>query len=318
MKNENNATENRFIVLSMGIATILLVMSLFSVLIGDVFSNNDTIQMNVTVNNSGPTVSGVNLNDSDGGTIQLSVSNFTTVTCNATLTDLNGYSDITGANATVFYSNDSNNKSNSPDDINYHYTNTSCTLFGGNGINEFANCTVNLSFAAVNGTWTCNVTAIDSSNAFNSTNGTNDVDQLVALGVWNASINFSSMTNGQNTTLAQARGINASNEGNVRLDMDIKALSADMSCVTSGVGCLGAIGVGNMTFNTTVGTYDNMRNGINLTITNQTITNWDLSPKGINTVDTVNSSKYLYSGIQIPQGVKGEFNVNITLSAIIG
>ena len=100
--------------------------------------------------------------------------------------------------------------------------------------------------------------------------------------------------------------------------MDIKALSADMSCITSGIGCLGAIGVGNMTFNTTQGTYDNMRNGINLTNSNQTITNWDLSPMGINTADTVNSTKYLWAGIQIPAAVKGEFNVNITLSALIG
>jgi hypothetical protein len=320
MKNVNTKTENKFIVFSMGIAAILLVMSLLSLLVMPVFSvSNDTFQANVTVNNVAPTVSNINLNDSNGGTIQLSVSNWTTVMCNATINDPNGWADISSANATVFYSNDSNNKSNSPDDINYHYSNASCTLFGGTGTTVFANCTVNLSFAAVNGTWTCNVSANDSSNVWNSSNGTNLVDQLVAIAVWNSSINFSAMNNGENTTAAGARAVNVSNEGNVMVDVAVKALTADMSCVTSGSGCSGAIGVGNLSFNTTQDTYDNIRaNGFNLTTTNQTMAAWDLSPKGINTADTVNSTKNMWWGIQIPQSVKGEFNVNITVSALVG
>jgi hypothetical protein len=319
IKRELSSFNSQIIVATV-VLLLLSLLLIFTFFATPVFSvSNDTFQANVTVNNAVPSVSNVNLNDSNGGTIQLMVSNFTTVKCNATITDLNGWSDISSANATVFYSNDSNNKSDSPNDINYHYTNSSCTLFGGSGTTVFANCTVNLSFAAVNGTWTCNVSANDTSNVRNSSNGTNIVDQLVAIAVWNNSINFSAMNNGENTTLAGARGVNVSNEGNTMVDIAVKALTASMSCVTSGSGCVGAIGVGNLSFNTTQDTYDNLRaQGFNLTTTNQTMPAWDLYPKGINTADTVNSTKYLWWGIQIPQAVKGEFNVNITISALLG
>jgi hypothetical protein len=313
MKNENTKTENKFIVLSMGIATVLLVMSLLSLLVTPVFSAvNDTFQANVTVGNSPPTVAGVNLNDSDGVTIQLTVSSTTRVMCNATLTDLNGYSDIVGANSTFYHSSSTSGAS---DDINSHYTNNTCTLFGGTGTTIYANCTVNLSFAAINGTWTCNVTAWDNATTSGSATGTNTVDQLVALSIWNSSIDFGAMTNGQNTTTAQ--GVNISNEGNVMIDIAVKSQTATMSCLGS-ADCIGAIGVGNMTFNLTAGTYDNMISGFNLTTTNQTVTAFNLTAKGIDTADTVNATRNLYWGIQIPQAVKGEFNTNITISALIG
>jgi hypothetical protein len=125
------------------------------------------------------------------------------------------------------------------------------------------------------------------------------------------------MTNGQNTTLVQAQGVNISNEGNVMIDIAVKSQTATMSCLGS-ADCIGAIGVGNMTFNLTAGTYDNMISGFNLTTTNQTVTAFNLTAKGIDTADTVNATRNLYWGIQIPQAVKGEFNTNITISALIG
>jgi hypothetical protein len=293
--------------------SLMLIFAFFAV---PVSSNNDTFQANVTVGNTAPTVSGVNLNDSTPGTIQLTVSGSTSVKCNATLTDLNGYGDIAGANASIFYSA---NASNVADDVNYHYHNDTCTLFGGSGLTVYANCTVYLNYSAVNGTWNCNVTAWDNSTTNGTAVGSNTVDQLVALAIINQSIDFGSMTNGQNTTLVQARGINITNEGNVMIDLDVKALNSTMVCVIGSTdGCIGSIGVANMTFNLSAGTYDNMRNGYNLSTTNQTVSAFNLNPKGIDTADNVNASRNLYWGIQIPQAVKGEFNVNITVSAILG
>jgi len=115
--------------------------------------------------NRAPEVGCVSVNDSNGGAIQLSVADDLAVTCNATITDTGGYQTIVSANATLYHQSSA---SSSPDDYNSHYTNSSCSFTGGSGNVRNASCVFVLRHEALNGTWTCNVSAVDIANPFYS------------------------------------------------------------------------------------------------------------------------------------------------------
>jgi hypothetical protein len=95
--------------------------------------------------------------------ITLSAGSIRTVNCNATIRDWNGYTDIVGVNGTLWDS--ANSEYNTTDNNNTHYTNANCTSLS-NGVNYTVNyiCNFSVYYYANNGTWVCNVTAIDTFN----------------------------------------------------------------------------------------------------------------------------------------------------------
>ena len=135
---------------------------------------NVSVWTHVNITNSKPEV----LNISIYETVNLSNRNITvsagglkSVTCNASVRDWNGFNDIKTVNATLYYIT---NQSTNPDDNNTHYTNSSCTLNASTGTyTGWYACSFNVIYYANNGTWTCNVTAIDTYNKTGSlTNNT--------------------------------------------------------------------------------------------------------------------------------------------------
>ncbi|MBR9677100.1 hypothetical protein GOV04_03095 [Candidatus Woesearchaeota archaeon] len=82
----------------------------------------------------------------------------TPVYCNASVYKFSGAANIDSANATIYYYL---NKSNDADDNNTHYTQTSCAEAGSAGNYKNFTCDFNVTYYVNNGTWWCNVTALD-------------------------------------------------------------------------------------------------------------------------------------------------------------
>jgi hypothetical protein len=249
------------------------------------------------------------VNDVDGGTIQLSVNDNTIVYCNATITDQNGYQDVStngGANATFWHQSSS---VGAADDKNVHYTNRSCTFSGGSGDNVNTLCTVILEHEALNGTWSCNITAWDAAGATGSNNDSEYVDQLIALSIAETQIAFGSMA--VNTNSSASNSTNITNEGNVQIDIQVSG-NGDMSCST-----LGSIGIGNISYNYTGGSYDSMSSK-RLTTSAVTETSFNLGVEGVATSEDVVSNKTESWTINIPTGVRGSCSNTVTITAILG
>jgi len=265
-----------------------------------------TYFMRLAFLNRAPTVSSVRVNDSGGGAIQLSVADDMAVLCNATVTDPDGYSDIIASNATLYHQSGT---SQSADDYNVHYTNSSCSFTGGAGNSRNSSCAFFLHHEALNGTWTCNVSSKDSAGNSGSATGANTVDQLVALTILEDSISFGSMRPGQNSS--SANSTNITNMGNVMIDIQVAA-NAGMSCSGAGV-----IGAGNISYGVFPGSYDSMSvKKLSTGYVNESA--FDLGVEGIETSEGVASTKKEYWTINIPQGVRGGCNNTVTVLAVIG
>jgi len=100
-----------------------------------------------------------------GAPVDLIAGGNRTVYCNATVEDENGASDIISANATLF---DLSIGINSPDDLNDHYSNSSCEQTGSFGDEKNFSCKFDLTYFANNASWACNVTAYDTEGDDNS------------------------------------------------------------------------------------------------------------------------------------------------------
>jgi hypothetical protein len=274
---------------------------------------NDTFTANVTVGNLGPTVISVLFNDNDTSTANMTLaagSDANIMQCNATISDLNGWQDIWIVNAT-FYLNGSGSGSSlaAADDKNNHYTNTTCST-NGSGTNLTAVCTASFEHEALNGTWNCTISVKDNASAVNTSSTTTGLEQLVALTVGETGIHFGSLNNQQNSTVANTTNI--TNQGNAKMDLQVQG--TDMSCTA-----VGQIGVGNISFNVTSGSYDTMvANKLSTTLQSLTLSAFNLVPQGVAPfADTVSATNLTYWTIYIPAGVRGECNNTITVVATL-
>jgi len=249
------------------------------------------------------------VNDSDGGSIQLSVNDDRVVFCNATVSDSDGWQDVFSSgsvNATLHHQSSS---AGVGDDKNLHYTNTSCGYTGASGTTATAVCAFTLEHEALNGTWTCTVTAKDSLGNTASSTGTNSVDQLVAVEISESWIHFGVMGLGSSSSVANST--NVTNKGNVVIDIQVKG-DTDLSCA------LGTLGVGNISYNVSSGGYDTMSSK-RLSTDWQSETAFDLGIEGVATAEDVNSTKNEYWTINVPStGVRGVCNNTVTVAAVIG
>jgi len=223
-----------------------------------------------------------------------------TITCNSTITDLDGYLNITNVNATFFDPGQAS--SSSADDNNNHYTNLSCTLSGGSGNTTNAVCGLDLLYYANNASnWECLLNATDGTGSGGNTTGqTIVVQQLKALSV--TSMNFSTINLG-NTSVEEA--LNITNTGNVNITVQVNGGSTAMNCG------IGTIPLGNERYNITSGF--NFVNGTNLTGTAANVNNFVVARR---TNDASPSVNYIYWLLKMPaDGVGGVCSGTITVNA---
>lgn len=183
---------------------------------------SDVTSTSVIVGNEAPTVSEPSVRDP----FSLDEGTTTTLYCNVTITDDNGWEDIDTVNATLFLN--TVGMFCAEDGANC-YKNTSCTIGTGSSTTLDVNCSFTVQFYAQassdEGDWTCNVTVTDSASnsAYGNTTDLTISDNL-ALAV-NSSISFGSLSVGQDSSdrLGQVN-----NTGNVRIDVNVNG--SEMDC----------------------------------------------------------------------------------------
>lgn len=166
------------------VLTLLILFAAFAIIISSVNAQYNYDHVNVTtivnVTNALPEILNVTVEGANDN-ITLNAGMTRTVTCNATIRDYNGFNDIDVVNATLYHHL---NSSDDADDMNYHYTNTSCAEADNDG-QYLANytCTFDVYYFANNGTWNCNVTVEDMYNFTDSEYNSTNIDSLYALNV---------------------------------------------------------------------------------------------------------------------------------------
>ena len=150
------------------------------------------------------------------GPIDLALGSTTIVYCNATVGDENNISDIKSINSTLYHSSV---QALANDDNNNHYTNSSCRNIT-TGIYEInLSCSFGIYYYANNGTWVCNISAIDRGDVIGSnTIGTN-VNDLLAIDVSPSIIDYGELEAGTNSS--SDFKVNITNFGNIDFNITI-------------------------------------------------------------------------------------------------
>lgn len=209
---------------------------------------------NISFSASVPTVSSVSLNG--GNNITLSENSTTLVSATGTVSDGDGYSDISSIIGKIYRSGVGGGCSA---DNNNCYEDSSCATSSCDGSSCTATCEFNVYFYAEptdDGTytiaqgwdtqkWVSWIKAIDSQNASSSATNTSqtvDVNSLAAL-IVDTSITYDALDPGQNMA-STTKQVYATTTGNVPIDVQIKG-----DAMTYGV--TGTIAITNQRYSTT-------------------------------------------------------------------
>lgn len=203
------------------------------------------VVVDYTITDNRPVASSISI-DSGAIGIDLTENTTTSVICTATVSDTEGYADITSVKAELYRSSVG---SSAPDDNNDHYTKTGdseCAPSGGSGNTETYTCNFNVEYYAdptdagpYNAQdWVCLVTPSDAGGEGTTDNDTIEMNSLAALDI-TPSISFGTLTLGTDTD-ASNQTLVITNTGNVNLDTEFSG--NDMGCTT------GTLGVANQKF----------------------------------------------------------------------
>ncbi|MBU0758242.1 MAG: hypothetical protein KKF44_09310 [Nanoarchaeota archaeon] len=242
--------------------------------------------------------------------IDLVAAGIKSVSCNGTVTDPDGYEDVIRVNATIF-NTDLGMTESSQDNKSTKLSNASCALSNGAGNNIDFNCTFDMEYYALNGTWECNITAVDYINTTNTSKITTEVNQLLAIGIIPTVLDY------RDLKINEISGTdilaNVTNYGNVKLDMElfgyavVETDNLSMDCTT------GSIGSAQQRFNLTqFGSWDDMSQ-LKGKLEPNAIDDFDLEPGYEGFV----SYRMTYWKLKIPEGVGGTCNGKIVFTALL-
>ena len=262
----------------------------------------DSSDTSVTVTNALPVASATSI-DSAASNVTLTENTTETVSCVATVTDNNGYEDITSVEARLYRTSDGAAGA-ADDNIRYILTgDANCVPSGGAGLTETYTCDFSVQFFASSAEWTCQVTPTDTVGAGTADTDTITVDSLNALNVA-ASIGYGSMGLGTDTDTSPITAT-VTNTGNTLMDPQVSS-AAVMSCDT------GTIPIANQEYSATAA-FD-YGTGTDLSSTPTTL---DLTlPKPTSTTPVASNS---YWGLLIPaSAVEGSCTGSNTFTAVAG
>lgn len=201
---------------------LLVVVLLYNAIFSLSFTNgtnwrNVSVDTIVNITNANPEILEVTIDDP----ITLAAGGLKYVECNATIRDYNGFDDINRTNATFYRSNYSGD---TPDNLQYHYTNSSCTASSESGNIANYTCGFYLAHYAQNGSWTCNVTTSDQANKTGNLTNTTTVNELLALNV-SSPIDYGNLSIGDTSANQTA---NVSNIGNVPINVSVRGFGGNV------------------------------------------------------------------------------------------
>lgn len=191
---------------------------------------NLTVETNLTIGASYPTILNVTIDDS-ASNVTLIANNTKTVTCTSRIVDFNNESNIINVTG-AFY--DSNNASfgDSVDNNNY-YANNSCfintsfdswdldgTTYQDDIYHVLATCTFEVEYYAnPSSDWVCNVTVTDNDSLQDNNNDSIEILSLLAMGIQD-SIDYGTVNA---TYVSEEQQVDVENLGNVMMDLQISA-----------------------------------------------------------------------------------------------
>lgn len=202
------------------VLAVTILISFDSDTLAKTYYDNTSITSKLNVSNKAPVVYDVIIFDNNSQTnLLLEQGTVHTVICNATVNDTNGISDIEIVNATI-YKTPEFGPSNAVDN-NYRYVNSSCTQFATSGrVTAYYTCHFHVWYYAFNGTWRCNVTAIDNSSAINRSYDDAIIDPLFALNLSATEIDFGELEPGEESPADEK--VNITNFGNMNISVAVK------------------------------------------------------------------------------------------------
>jgi len=230
-------------------------------------------------------------------TIDLNSGSTKLIHCNATITDDNGIDDLSIINTTFFIPPI---LSNSDDDNNNHYSNTSCSIISQTDYTADYSCSHSLEYYANPGNWTCNMSVMDNSSTYNSSNISSTINELIAIEVSPSIIDYGDLEAGTNSISDFI--VNITNYGNTLFNITIDGFAQSngdnlaMNCTN------GNIDISYEKYSIYPGTtYSAM---IELTDTSTLIKNLTFPPR---TNDTTykNDRNYTYWKMGIPLAIQG-------------
>jgi hypothetical protein len=222
---------------SLALIMLLLVLFLFIMSVAfkevsGVVGENATVPTYLNVGNVYPEVLNVSIQD-DAASFTLTANSTTTLYCISVLRDFNGEGTFSNVYSQFYDTSASNFSFSTPDDNNYHYTNSSCNIttsfgtfngYADDAYSALGNCTFEVEYYANPGDWTCTVFVNDTTNLNATHNDTISINDLLAVGL-PSSINYGTV----NATEVSSENItDVINYGNVRLNLSLTGYGATL------------------------------------------------------------------------------------------
>ncbi|MCK4551117.1 MAG: hypothetical protein KAT91_04135, partial [Candidatus Aenigmarchaeota archaeon] len=153
--------------------------------------DNDDLDANVTIGTAAPSVGAISC--VGGTTLTLNAETTKLLNCSATITDLNGYQDISSVRGTFYNSTSESDAGDTRD----NYKNATCS-FTNAGSNNDRNieCTFPVWYHANPAEWTVYFNATDGGGLTGNNTATITVDTLIALNVTETAIDFATVALG--------------------------------------------------------------------------------------------------------------------------
>ncbi|RLE42643.1 hypothetical protein DRJ48_03105 [Candidatus Woesearchaeota archaeon] len=243
-----------------------------------------------------------------GNNIVLEEGTTINVRCNATINDTNGVNDISSVNATFYLSGYTGAA-----DYNTLYKNTSCTqVYQISNIAAYYSCNFQVWYFANNGTWECNMTALDTGGLSNYSVAQNIIDPLYAINLSTTEIDFGELDPGQSST---DQVVNVTNFGNMNLTIAVKGYG-----VTDGDGwamncTVGNISIGYERYALDPGIAWDSMTQLTSSFTNIAgLTVYQRVDDNDNAM--INSTNSTYWKIKAPLGTRGQCNGTLVFSAV--
>ena len=275
--------------------------------------SNVTVTARVNVTNTEPTLYLVTIFPNP---IDLTANTATTVICNGSVTDANGFTDIKNVSATLY---DISVGSVAADDNNNHYTNISCgnctAIPGSNNQNGSCVCQFAVQYYANPATWQCNMTVNDSGSLTSTLNSSFvTLNEVLGISIENNVLDYGNMSASQ---ISPPTRENVTSTGNIPINVTVRGYGGGNESIGMNLTMICESGT-NITFGNQRYYPNNETAFIDmLNLTNRTtrITNLTLQQR-TNDFSFGNSSNSTYWRLQIPIGSAGVCNGTIIFGAI--
>lgn len=281
---------------------------------------NATAITTVNVSNTFPVLYKVKIDHplDSSGNVDLQAGNATTVICNGSASDFNGFDDIVAVNATLYL----DGFSSGPVDNNSFYLNSSCGTceqVTGEPDNATCLCQFAVQYYAEPGNWICNMTILDSGTltSINSSPQTT-FNEILGISISVPTIDYGNLSVTETSLPIHE---NITNIGNIPMNMTLRGFGGTVQPDPTNnltMICDPSVSARNITINeqrVSISNETAYADMVNLT--NETQLFPDLTiPKRRDNNDLHNSTNVTYWKLLVPLGTAGRCNGSIVFGAI--